>query len=114
MERLIKIIEAQQQGKETSPVFMVGEQLKDIAEREPGTVELLIQDLQIPEMSLEAAEKKIKEYADKNRKGAFSFCVSPKVAEDILRKFYGLPDAGDAQNKKTVTAGAYIDLDSML
>ena len=113
MENLIKIIEQQQKGKENTPIFMVGEQLKDIAEREPGTIDLLLQDLKVPEMSLEAAEKKIKEYSDKNRKNASCFCVSPKVAEDILRKFYGLPEA-NATPLNAVSTQNYIDLDSLL
>ena len=43
-------------------------------------------------MSLANAEKKIKAYADKHRKGNFA-CVPPNVAENILREFYGLPGA---------------------
>lgn len=114
MNELIRIIEEQQKGKENTAVFMVGEQLKEIAEREPCVVDLLVRDLQIPEMSLEAAEKKIKEYSDKNKKGATCFCVSPKVAEDILRKFYGLPDGADDVKKESAPASSYIDLDSFL
>ena len=33
--------------------------------------------------------KEIKKYADEHRTGNFSF-VSPKIAEEIIRKFYGI------------------------
>ncbi len=112
MEKLRELIEKQRQGKEDSPVWMVGEQLLDIAAAEPKSLELLKQDLLIPEMSLEAAEKKIKGWADKHKKGN-CVCVSPKVADGILREFYGLakPEESPEQNAKTSDAG-YIDLDS--
>ena len=76
-------------GEEGSPVWMVGEQLKDICRSEPHSAELVAQDLDVPEMSLANCEKKIKAYADKHRKGNFA-CVVPSVAERIIREFYGL------------------------
>lgn len=85
-------IEAQQKGKEGTAPWMVGEQLKDICRREPTSAELIDKDLDIKEMSIVEAEKKIKAYADGHKKGSFA-CVPPDVAEDILRKFYGLPKA---------------------
>lgn len=118
MEKLRAIIEEQRKGKENTPVFMVGEQLIDIAEREPNTRELLFADLQVPEMSLAKAEAKIKEYSDKHRGSASSFCVSPKVAEGILREFYGLPTVAagtPASATPSVSAASdYVDLDSFL
>ena len=117
MEKLRELIEKQREGKESSPVYMVGEQLLDIAGKEPTALELLRQDLENPEMSLEKAEAKIKAYSDKNRKGASSFCVSPRVAEGILRKFYGLPEPEEASAKKAAqppVQSGYIDLDSFL
>ena len=87
----IQAIEAQQaKVKDRSPQWMVGEQLKDICRREPRSAELLAQDLKVEDMSITAAEKKIKAFADGHKTGAFS-CVSPVEAENILRKFYGLP-----------------------
>lgn len=99
MEKLIAMIEAQQKGHENDDVFTVGEQLKDMASREPAIVELLKQDLEVPEMSLVKAAGKIKGYSDTHRGGKSCFCVSPMVAEGILRKFYGLPkrEAGKVQ-----------------
>ncbi|MDE7242999.1 MAG: hypothetical protein K2O18_03340, partial [Oscillospiraceae bacterium] len=71
--------------------WMVGEQLKDICRREPHSAELLVQDLKVKDMSITAAEKKIKAYADKHKTGSFA-CVTPSEADRILREFYGLPE----------------------
>ena len=88
----IRAIEAQQ-AKVTarSPQWMVGEQLKDICRREPRSAELLAQDLKVEAMSITAAEKKIKAFADGHKTGNFS-CVTPMEADNILREFYGLPE----------------------
>lgn len=86
-------IEAQQKGKENTAAWMVGEQLKDICRMDPHCAELVLQDLDNPEQSLEKAAKQIKAYADKQPKIDRCVVVPPAVAEGILRKFYGLPDA---------------------
>lgn len=118
MEKLKDLIENQRKGKENTAVFMVGEQLLGIAANEPESLEILKQDLLVPDMSIEKAEKKIKEYSDKNRNGASSFCVSPHIAEGILRKFYGLKEPSGATPEHTVVQApggdGYIDLDSFL
>ena len=86
-------IEAQQKGKENTAPWMVGEQLKEICSREPLAAELVEKDLAVKEMSLEACEKKIKEWADKHKKGGCAV-VPPNVAEKIIREFYGIPEPG--------------------
>lgn len=94
-------IEAQQKKeKGRTAAWMVGEQLKDMARREPESAELLDKDLDIPEMSIQAAEKKIKAYADAHRTGSFA-CVTPIEAERILREFYGLTISQSAQSAAT-------------
>ncbi len=116
------IISAQQKGHENEPLYMIGEQLKDIAEREPVSAELLEQDLGRTGMTLADAAKKLKEYADKNCKGAKCFCITPMVAEKILREFYGLPSAKEKEQvteKKEVNSSlssdsGYIDLTDFL
>lgn len=101
------LITAQQKGLDQyRPVFMVGEQLKDILRREPESAELLAQDLQKKGMGLADAEKKIKARADeihRNMKGG-SACVPPWEAEDILRKFYGLPERTRGPGKEAAAA----------
>lgn len=85
-------IEAQQKGKENTAPWMVGEQLKDICRSDPHCAELVDKDLDSTAFSLVEAEKKIKAWADKNKKGGCAV-VPPNVAEKIIREFYGLPDA---------------------
>lgn len=84
-----------QQPKERTPVWMVGEQLKDILRAEPHLAELVAQDLDVKEMSLAECEKKIKAFADAHKTGGFS-CVIPSEAERIIREFYGLPLRGES------------------
>ena len=115
-ENLSAIIAEQQKGHETKPRFMIGEQLKEIAEKEPLSAELLERDLLIKEMNLEAAEKHFQEYADKNHGSGKCFCITPPVAEKILREFYGLPkpeDTAPAKPEPEAPAG-YIDLSAFL
>lgn len=94
-------IEAQQKGKEDTAAWMVGEQLKDICAADPHCAELVSNDLDDKSMSIQAAEKKIKAYADGHKKGNFS-CVPPNVAEKIIREFYGLPGTAPAKPLKLV------------
>lgn len=112
LEALTKLIR-EQQGKDTEPRYMIGEQLLEMAQREPQCAEILEKDLVVKEMSLIEAEKKLKEYADKNRGKASVFCITPKVAEQILREFYGLPKAGEVPAEPAPEEG-YIDLSSFL
>ncbi|MEY8317416.1 hypothetical protein AALB19_08890 [Oscillospiraceae bacterium 50-58] len=108
-EQAIALLEAQQaKVKPRSPQWIVGEQLKDICRMEPKSAELIAQDLENEAMSITAAEKKIKAFADGHKTGNFS-CVTPAEAENILREFYGLtrpdevkPAASPAPAKKLV------------
>ena len=114
MSKLFDLIAEQQKGHETEPRFMIGEQLKEIAEREPLSAELL--DLEIEEMNLEAAEKHFQEHADRNHGKAKAFCITPKVAERLLREFYGLPipEENAPEKKEADSSAGYIDLSSFL
>lgn len=116
MSKLYDLIAEQQKGHETEPRFMIGEQLKEIAEREPLSAELLERDLEIEEMNLEAAEKHFQEYADRNHGKAKAFCITPKVAERLLREFYGLPihEENATEKKEADSSAGYIDLSSFL
>ena len=94
MSAVEKIERQQAKEKGRTAAWMVGEQLKDMARREPESAELLDKDLDIPEMSIQQAEKKIKAYADAHKTGSFA-CVTPVEAERILREFYGLNPSGE-------------------
>ena len=116
MSKLYDLIAEQQKGHETEPRFMIGEQLKEIAEREPLSAELLERDLEIEEMNLEAAEKHFQEHADRNHGKAKAFCITPKAAEKLLREFYGLPipEENAPEKKEADSSAGYIDLSSFL
>ncbi len=95
-EKAIAAIEAQQTKlEEDSMPWLVGEQLKDICRMEPRSAELIAQDLEVKEMSIVAAEKKIKAFAD-GRKKNNSSGVSGRQSDRILREFYGLTSIGEA------------------
>ena len=100
-------IEKMQRGIENTAPWMVGEQLKEICSREPACEDILDRDLDVPEMSLVNAEKQIKAWADKQKRNGNCVCVPPSKAEEILRKFYGLPErgAGQAQTQRAKPAG---------
>lgn len=118
-KKLCEIIEKQQQGKENTAAYYVGEQLKAMACGNDLITELLINDLQQADMSIENAEKQIKAYADKNRKsGANCVCVIPDKADKILREFYGLPKKSSnniiSEISPAAVEEAFIDLEKIL
>lgn len=110
-------IEAQQKGKENTAPWMVGEQLKDICRREKLAAELVNKDLDVKEMSIVECEKKIKAWADAHKKGNQAV-VPPNVAEEIIRKFYGIPTGEDSstalRSAQNDMAGGIIDFADFL
>jgi hypothetical protein len=91
-EVIRKIEEQQKKLKEGDIAFYVGEQLKDICRSVPEQAELILHDLDNPEMSIKKAEAKIAEYA-RNHKSGGCGCCPPQEADRILRDFYGLAPA---------------------
>ncbi len=85
---------AEQQTAERTPVWMVGEQLKELLRDQPELAEIVLEDLDGKPEALAKCEKKIKEFADRNKKGHFA-CVIPAEAERIIREFFGLPKRGE-------------------
>ena len=110
---VFEMIEAQQAKlSDTEPAWMVGEQLKDICRADESLAAIVAEDLTSEAMSLTKAAAELKKYADKNHTGR-SFCITPKVAEGILRKFYGLPEAGAEKPEPQKKTGV-IDLFSFV
>lgn len=109
-------IEAQQKGKENTAPWMVGEQLKEILAQDPSLEELLDKDLDNDSMSLDAAEGMIHSWADKHKeKNSRCVCVAPNVAEEIIRKFYGLPEkvcTAEINKTSRVEEAPMVDLSS--
>lgn len=108
----MKKIEAQQKGHKDTIVFIVGEHLKDICRSDPHCAEIVSQDLENKAMSIVEAEKKIKAWADKHKK-ATGAAVPHNVAEQIIREFYGLPDATTTPSNPATTPDI-LDLSSIL
>lgn len=109
-------IEQLQKGKENTPAWMVGEQLKDICRREPRCEQIVLEDLASPNMSLEKCEKKIKEWADSQKNGKNCVCVPPQVAEGIIREFYGLgnaPQQNEQPEQQPVHKAKILSLDDL-
>lgn len=102
MTKANALIEQQQQGKENTAIWMVGEQLKEICEKEPACAELVEKDMESGGLTLAGAEAKIKAKADEIRKTVKGncVCIAPNVAEGIIREYFGLPE----RNDKTVAA----------
>lgn len=107
-------IEALQAGKENTAPWMVGEQLKDICRRQPQYESIILEDLENPDMSFEKCEKQIKAWADQHKEGRSCVCVPPNVAEEIIRKFYGLGDAEPAQTEEMPQKSGILDLEDLL
>ena len=112
-------IAAQQAGKENTAAWMVGEQLKDICRADPHCAEIVAQDLESSGMSLEACEKKIKAKADEIQKKTKQkcVCIPPNVAEQVIREFYGLPEAQEKAPSDPVPVAentGFLDLADLL
>lgn len=99
-------IAAQQKGHENTDIWMVGQQLKDILRGDPTLEEMVDKDMDVEDLSLANAAKKIKALANeqhKKTKGS-CVCVPPDVAEGIIREFYGLPACGASEPAAPVVA----------
>ena len=108
LQQVIERINKQQEACQNSPAFVVGEHLKDILRANPNCAEIVLQDLDVKEMSIVECEKKIKAYADKHRNGNVGFCP-PHEAEKIIKRFYGINGDGSECSSGQADDG-YIDL----
>lgn len=88
LEQVLQAIEEQQKKLGDSPAFWVGEQLKDILRETPAAAQIVLEDFSAGHTVAEC-EKKIKEYADKHRRGSAGFCP-PQEADRIIREFFGI------------------------
>lgn len=111
-EELTAKINEQRTGHTEDAVFYCGEQILDICRGNDALSEIVLTDLNNAEMTVEKCERKIKGYADKHKKGNCAV-VPPKVAEGIIRKFYGLPEAGE-EPVHAAPVSAEIDLTAYL
>lgn len=88
-----RIEELQGEFNPDSCAYEIGEQLKDICRRDPACGQILLEDLQNPDMGLAAADKMLCDWG-RNHKVGNCCGISGRKAEELLREFYGLPAAG--------------------
>ena len=112
IEKVIEKISEQQQGRENTAVYYVGEQLKDICRSSDKVAEIVLQDLDNPDMSIVKAEAQINKYADEHHGKEKCYCVTPDVAESIIKKFYGVENFETSSPKETKED--YINLDDFV
>lgn len=92
----------EQQPKERTAVWMVGEQLKDMCRGDERAAEIILADLRSGgKMTLADAEKKIAERAKRNKVDNVG-CVTPAEADEILREFYGIGAPDDPAGSSKV------------
>lgn len=86
-------LKAQTAGK-SGTVNMCGRQIWDILRTNAEFAEIVSADLDSKDMTVGMCERKIRAAADEKHKTAkgSSAGVSPAEAENIIRKFYGLPE----------------------
>ena len=87
---LNKINEQQKKFKQGTAPWYVGEQLKDMLRENATGAGIVAMDIDQKGMGLADCEKKIAEFASKNRTGNVGFC-GPADADRIIREFYGIP-----------------------
>ena len=91
LQKALSLIEAQQKKAGAgTPAWCVGQQLADILNGQPAAAKIVAEDLGTTGMGIVDCEKKIAEFASKNRTGNVGFC-GPADADRIIREFYGIP-----------------------
>ena len=108
INKLREKIASQQAGKEKTPVFYVGEQIKDICEKDSKACEIVLQDLENEKMSIAECEKLIQAYAKKN-----GGCTPPQEADRIIREFYGISNSQTVGNMAEKSSD-FVDLSDFI
>ena len=97
-----------QQGKKRGRVWHAGEHILEFLGKCPQYAELISTDLDNPAMSLTNFEKEIAAAARANGGG-----LGGADADNVLRKFYGLPAAGE-DAAAPETGGVHVNLSDFL
>lgn len=95
-EYIEKIKQAGAGCKEGTLEAGITEMLLTIARGSTEAAELIAQDLDVKEMNIAAAAKRLTDYARKNKSGS-SYYMSPATAEKLLRDFYKIPDVREPE-----------------
>ena len=101
-------IEKMQKGHEGTDVFFCGEQLKDIVGNNAKQAEIVLKDFEAG-MDIKKCAAEIKKLADQKKKNIKGNCVvvSPKEAEEVIRKYYGL-------NEEAKKESLFVDLEDIM
>ncbi len=98
---------------EYSPVRGVAHQLMDIVGHNEQAATIVLGDLKNG-LSVKGCEKEIKKWVDKNHKGNSGYCP-PHIADDIIRKYFGLAKAdAEPQQPKPKAKSKTINLADFL
>ena len=99
---------------EYSPVRGVARQLMDIVGQNEQAAAIVLEDLK-GESTIQACERKIKAWVDKNHKGNSGYCP-PYIADGIIREYFGLPkeDAEPQQRPQPKPKAKIINLEDFL
>ena len=76
-----------QQPPKRGPVWMVGEQIKDMLRGDPHGCRIVTEDLQAKPKALQEIEKQICQYARQNGN-----CCCGSEAEKFIRNYFALPE----------------------
>lgn len=99
LQEVTELVRKQQGGKR-GPVWMCGEQLLEMIGQDAAAAKLVLDDLQHGGLSLTGCEKGIRAFAQKNG----NVCTGPE-AEEIIRKYFGLPEREAVQKPAEEPAG---------
>ena len=95
-ESILKQIEKEE---EYSAVRCCAQQLIDIIDNDEKAAELVFNDFENGGMTVQGAEKTIKDWVDKNHKGNSGFCPHHK-ADELIRTYF-------ASAKDAITSNSY-------
>lgn len=92
------LLKAQMAEAKQSHVYTIGQILMEVARLSERAAELIEQDLAVPEMSLEACGKALKEYARKHQESGCWACGGVSLDADnpaikVILDFYKIPSA---------------------
>lgn len=104
---LTKVSEKQSKYTENDKHYWIAEQVKDIASESDDNAQHIFNDLDDDKMSLKEIEKKIEKYAK-----AHGGCTPPKVADKIIRDFFGLAEL--AEKPKSQAPAGILDLSDFM
>lgn len=100
-KQVITEVKKLQPAKAEGPVWLVGEQIKDIVRREPDSAATILEDISGKNACLAEIEREISKYAR-----AHSGCCDPFRAENIIRKYFGIPEREAPKDEDEEEAGA--------